>query len=184
MQIARTVLGTAMSLGLLVGSIGPAEARQRGWGNGGWHDSGWNNRRHRGDGFGLGDAIGVAAIIGAVAVVANSVSKDRDAARSSTPDYRPDPAYETHNDAPLASEDTAVDNCANAARDEAMASGGYAEIRTIGAPQPTQGGYNIDGEVERRGSYRDAAGETRRFTCTVQGDKVTDVYLSRDLVSN
>lgn len=193
MKFTRPLFAAAIGISLTIGSIAPAEARPRGWSNGGWHDNGrynngrYNNgwRRHRGDGFGLGDAIGVAAIIGAVAVVANSVSKNRDAARSSDPDYRPDPQYDQRDDGrPIASEDSAVDSCATAAREEATVSGGYAEIRQIGAPQPIDGGYNIDGEVERRGAYSDAAGETRRFTCTVRDDQVTDVYLSRDLVSN
>ncbi|MGK2908430.1 MAG: hypothetical protein ACSLE1_01285 [Sphingobium sp.] len=191
MTFNRTLIAALLGVSLTVGSIAPAEARPRGWNNGGWgggwHDNG--RRRHRGDGFGLGDAIGVAAIIGAVAVVANSVSKDRAATRATGPDYRPQPEYDARDydrgdDAPLAGEDSAVDSCAVAAREEATVSGGYAEIRNIGSPQPIEGGYNIDGEVERRGSYRDAAGETRRFTCTVHGNKVTDVYLSRDLVSN
>ena len=188
MQLKRPLFAAAIGISLTIGSIVPAEARPRGWGNGGWHDNGrYNNgwRRHRGNGFGLGDAIGVAAIIGAVAVVANSVSKNRDAARSSDPDYRPEtPNDQRYDDRPIASDDSAVDSCATAAREEATVSGGYAEIRQIGAPQPIEGGYNIDGEVERRGAYRDAAGETRRFTCTVRDDRVTDIYLSRDLVSN
>ena len=188
MQLKRPLFAAAIGISLTIGSIAPAEARPRGWGNGGWHDNGWRNdgwRRNRGDGFGLGDAIGVAAIIGAVAVVANSMSKNRNAARSSDPDYRPDPRYDQRDDdRQISGEDSAVDRCATAARKEATVSGGYAEIRQIGTPQPMEGGYNIDGEVERRGAYRDAAGETRRFTCTVRGDRVTDIYLSRDLVSN
>ncbi len=207
MKTGYRLTAAVLAMSLMAGSVTAAEARPRGWGNGGgWHDNGW--RRHRGDGFGLGDAIGVAALIGAVAVVASSMSKDR-AARDANSDYRRPPvppppvrdngyAAERYRNAPdddfsdiasndavpIAGQDSAVDACAIAARDEASRSGGYAEIRSIGTPQPTNGGYDIDGEVERRGSYRDQAGETRRFTCTVQGDSVTNVYLSRDLVSN
>lgn len=195
MKIRRAVTGLLLGASLIAGSVSSAEARPRGWNGGGWQSGGWHRdgwRRHRGNGFGFGDAVGIAALIGAVAVVASSVSRDRAAARSDRyplppedlPEADRDYRYDDSSTGYIASEDRAVDSCANAAREEATLSGGYAEIRTIGAPQPVQGGYNIDGEVERRGAYRDAAGETRRFTCTVQGDRVTDVYLSRDLVSN
>ncbi|AUW60190.1 hypothetical protein C1T17_09190 [Sphingobium sp. SCG-1] len=190
MKIKRAVMGMLLGASLIAGSVQSAEARPRGWHGGGGHHDNW--RRHRGNGFGFGDAIGVAALVGAVAIVANSMSKDRAATRSGRNDGPPDDLpeinrgddYRLSDTDFLASEGHAIDTCANAAREEATVSGGYAEIRTIGAPQPIGGGYNIDGEVERRDSYRDAAGETRRFTCTVHGDKVTDVYLSRDLVSN
>ncbi|RVT41123.1 hypothetical protein [Sphingobium algorifonticola] len=217
MQVKRSLIGAVVGIGLIAGSIASAEARPRGWGDRGWH-------RHRDNGFNFGDVIGIAALIGAVAVVANSMSKDRAARPDRTDDYRPDDyrsedyrnadpdtvppadssaaaglpnapdgidddfsdvAAADRGDAmPIAGEDRAVEACAIAAREEATRSGGYAEVRRIDAPQPVQGGYNIDGEVERRASWRDSAGETRRFTCSVQGDQVADVYLSRDLVSN
>ena len=231
MQMKRLMIGAAVSFGLIAGSITAAEARPRGWNDRGWNDRGWGNRgwHRRDNGFNVGDAIGIAALIGAVAVVANSVSKDRVAPRDRDddsvngypndrypgdgylddrnpgdwdqrgpaadvdPPFAPNAAEEDFSDVgnvdggrmmPIAGEERAVDACAVAAREEATRSGGYAEVRRIGPPQAVQGGYNIDGEVERRGSYRDSAGETRRFTCTVQGDQVATVYLSRDLVSN
>lgn len=86
-------------------------------------------------------------------------------------------------------DDAMTDACAVAARDEAQRQegaqrSGYAEIRRMDMPRAVQtGGYNIDGEVETRASWRAASGETRRFTCAVQADgRVADVYLSRDLV--
>lgn len=217
MQLGRSLMGAMVGIGLIAGSIASAEARPRGWGDRGWH-------RHRDNGFNFGDAIGIAALVGAVAVVANSMSKDRAAQQDRTDDYRPNDVRpdDTRNDGyrtapqseypaaddapvapdsgdedfsdvasaddiagtPIAGEDRAVDACAIAARAEATRGGGYAEVRRIGTPQAVQGGYNIDGEVERRASYRDSAGETRQFTCSVQGDRVAQVYMSRDLVSN
>lgn len=92
---SRWLTGAMVSAGLLLGSIGAADARpprgaggwnggwngDRGWNRGGGWDRRWDRGRHhrRGDGFGLGDAIGVAALVGAVAIVAGSISKDRQA---------------------------------------------------------------------------------------------------------
>lgn len=200
---ARWMTGALVSAGLMLGSVSAAEARPR-WDRG--YDRGWDRHHHRhgDDGFGVGDAIGVAALVGAVAIVANSLSKDRkvrdpitggeyDAPPPSAgTDYGADVA-----DAPApvdegdfsdiaAQDDAMTDACARAARDEAQqAGGGYAEIRTMASPVAgPDGGYNIDGEVEQRAGYRAAGGETRRFTCTIGRDgRVAQVYLSRDLVS-
>ena len=200
---ARWMTGALVSAGLMLGSVSAAEARPR-WDRG--YDRGWDRHHHRhgDDGFGVGDAIGVAALVGAVAIVANSLSKDRkvrdpitggeyDAPPPSAgTDYGADVA-----DAPApvdegdfsdiaAQDDAMTDACARAARDEAQqAGGGYAEIRTMASPVAgPDGGYNIDGEVEQRAGYRATSGGTRRFTCTIGRDgRVAQVYLSRDLVS-
>lgn len=237
MRKMRMVMGSLVGAALLAGSVAPAQARDgHGWNRGGWDRGGWGHRRHRGDGFGFGDALGVAALIGAVAIVANSVGKDkaeardrtstpsppaddhdyaptegsgsgydsrsdsgRDSSRDGGSDYDSSPADHTpshgsydnsiadagHDGSPdLASEDSAVDACAVAARDRAAEQGGYAEVREIGSPQAADGGFNIDGRVERRASYRDTGGETRRFTCSVKNGRVAEVYLSRDVASN
>lgn len=237
MRKLRMVMGSLVGAALLAGSIAPAQARGgRGWDRGGWDRGGWGrgdwgHRHHHGDGFDFGDAIGIAALIGAVAIVANSVSKDkaevRDRASAPPPvddrDYQPsdptddqggdsgyDARYDARDDArdddgasanggddarmadarnapasdDLAGDDVAVDACAVAARDRATEQGGYAEVREIGSPQPISDGFNIDGRVERRASYRDTGGETRRFTCTVKDGRVADVYLSHDVALN
>jgi hypothetical protein len=206
MRKAGWMMGSLLGVALVLGSVSPAQARPRyGYGHGG----GWHHR-DRGNGFGFGDAVGVAALIGAAAIVASSVSKNNKAARGDAPR---DPAYDGDNrnndgydnsappsaagtdyGADVASRDpapggtdlgdnAAVDACAVAARDEASGQGGYAEIRRINDPQAIEGGYNIDGEVENRASYRDTGGTTRRFTCTVKDGRVAEVYLSRDVVS-
>lgn len=204
---ARWMTGALVSAGLLLGSVSAAEARPR-WDRG--HDRGWNggwdrHHRHRGNGFGLGDAIGVAALVGAVAIVANSMSKDRklrdpitggeyDAPPPRTgTDYGDDPGSDAPpppaDDADVsdiaAQDDALADSCARAARDEAERDGGYADVRTMASPVATaDGGYNIDGQVEQRFSSRAATGQTRRFTCTLDRDgRVAEVYLSRDFVS-
>ncbi|WP_298400461.1 hypothetical protein [Sphingobium sp.] len=199
---ARWMTGALVSAGLMLGSIGAAQA-QPGWGGGrGWDRGGWDrHHRHRGDGFGVGDAIGVAAIVGAVAIVASSMNKDkkaRDAAAGADYDAPPPRAgtdygadvrdgASTRDEADFsdvaAGDDALTDACALAARDEAQGQSGYAEIRHIAAPRPAQDGTtNIDGEVETRASYRAASGTTRRFTCAMKDGRVTQVYLSRDVV--
>jgi hypothetical protein len=188
-------------LTLMAGSIVPAAARDHRWDGGrGWH-------RHH-DGFGFGDAVGVAALVGAVAIVANSMSKDRksadapvdrdrDATVRTDETRRDDGPYDSRDDtwskqdtrvaddAPadsgnLASEDSAVDACAIAARDEASNGGGYAEIRDIGAPKAVSGGWDVDGRVEHRSGYRGQSGDLRRFTCSIRDGRVSNVYLSKD----
>lgn len=187
----------------------PRYGYDRGWdgrGHGGWD----RHRRHRGDGFGVGDVIGVAALVGAVAIVASSLSKDKkaragsvprdDAVGQDAPAYRgnadygadADPARDDADGRPDfgdgsvadRQDDALTDACALAARDEAQGQyGGYAEVRRIDRPQAiAAGGYNIDGEVETRASYRESHGVTRRFTCAMTGGRVGDIYFSRDLV--
>ena len=215
---ARWMTGALVSAGLLLGSIGPAEARPRYGYDRGSH-GGWDrHHRHRDNGFGVGDAIGVAALVGAVAIVASSMSKDKkaQAARPADDNDAPPPGNGTDYGADIAdrdiadrdigyrdgadrapprdddfsdiaagSDDAMTDSCALAARDQAQGNSGYAEIRHMDAPRPGQnGGYNIDGEVESRASYRAGGGETRRFTCAMNADgQVAQVYLSRHMVS-
>lgn len=198
MRTGRWMMGSLLTIAVIVGGMSPAQARPRHGGYyGGYHGGGGHwHRRDRGDGFGVGDAIGVAALVGAVAIVANSMSKDRKAAQGRDTDHRgydddydrdAQPAVDEGGDddsaaASFDSADSATDACAVAARDEASAQGGYAEIRHMESPQSVDGGYNIDGEVENRASWSAAGGSTRRFTCSIREGRVAEVYLSRDTV--
>jgi hypothetical protein len=189
---SRWMTGSLVGLALLIGSVAPAQARPR-YDRG--HDRHWGHHRDRGNRFGFGDAVGVAALIGAVAIVASSMAKDKKAAPN--PDNTaPPPANGTDYGADVRSDDDfsdiagthgqsdqMTDACAVAARDEAQGqNGGYAEVRRMDEPRAAQDGYNIDGEVESRASYRAPTGTTRRFTCTIKDGRVAQVYLSRDIV--
>ncbi|QCB36479.1 hypothetical protein E5554_00595 [Sphingobium sp. PAMC28499] len=79
----RWMTGALVGAGLLLGSVAPAQARPR------YDDRYWHHRHDRGNGFGFGDAVGIAALLGAAVVVANSVSKDRKDARGADADNRP-----------------------------------------------------------------------------------------------
>lgn len=191
----RWMTGAVVSAALLVGSAGTAQARPR------WDR--WDHGRYRDrGGFGFGDALGVAALVGAAAIVATSVSKDRKAARGYQEQDAPPPQDGTDYGADVRSgerphdadfsdvagsaahDDRLTDACAMAARDEAEGrEGGYAEVRHIDAPVATQDGYNIDGEVETRTSYSATEGSTRRFTCAMKDGRVAEVYFARDVAS-
>ncbi|MCP1469415.1 hypothetical protein J3E64_001090 [Sphingobium sp. OAS761] len=142
----RWMTGALVGVAMVTGSIGTAQARP-------YRDRGWHHHYRDRDRFGVGDAIGVAALVGAVAIVASSLSKDRKAAQGTGHDpadrnYRDQPG----DDAPptdgtdygadmrgdaapgddgdfsdLAAahdmDDRMTDACALAARDEAQARG-------------------------------------------------------------
>jgi hypothetical protein len=194
MRTAHWITTSLLAIAMVGASLSPAQARPRHHGYGGGYHGGYGHHRRDRDGFGVGDAIGVAALIGAVAIVASSMSKDRKASTRAVDKDRPlddatqPPASGTEYGADVADSgvddgpDSAANACADAARTEAATNGGYAEVRQMGEPRPVAGGYNIDGQVESRVSYRAAGGTTRRFTCTVKDGQVADVYISRDVV--
>lgn len=195
--------GALVGAGLVLGSVSAADARpryDRGYDRGGWG----HHHRGRGNGFGFGDAVGVAALVGAVAIVASSMSKDKQARAGERDDgYAPPPADGTDYGADVQSDegardeadftdvaaapsqdDAMTDACAVAARDEAQGQqGGYAEVRQMDAPRATADGFNIDGQVEMRAGYRATSGTTRRFTCAMKDGQVAQVYLSRDVAA-
>jgi hypothetical protein len=175
---------------MLASAATPAMA-DRGWGGG---------RYHRGGGHddGLGIFVGIAALFGAVALVASSANKDKRAAEARNAPPPPDPRYDsgyqdgstvesapppaTAAAAPTGSEEAAVDDCALAARDEGSREAGYAEVRDITNTRVWNGGWAVDGTIDQRQGYR-GQGVTRRFSCTWRDGKVSDMILSRDSVA-
>lgn len=205
---ATAIVGT---VAMLAGAVAPAQARDRhypgyGYGNpGGW---GWGGSpyryrpyRHYDRGLDAGDVIGIAALIGAVAVIASAASKDRKTSRYPDADSRDLPADDGRNgdyrggdyrddgyaDGPSGAamgEEEAVNACVAAARDRAESErGGYAEVRGVDPARATgKDGWAIDGRVELRRNYQDQSGETRRFSCDVKDGRVASVSISRDAV--
>ncbi|MET0239706.1 MAG: hypothetical protein ABW184_07395 [Sphingobium sp.] len=154
-----------------------------GWDRGGWDRGGWNRGRHYdrgGDGFGT--FLGVAAVLGAVAVIASSAAKDKRAAEGRIADRPVDAPPPPPVTTETASEDAAVDDCALAAREEGSRDGAYAEVREITMTRLVEKGWDVDGTVDQRQGYR-GTGVTRRFSCTWREGQVADLVLSRDTLA-
>lgn len=204
-------VGAACAAALMVASVGPAAARgpggaPHGGGHGGYetgHGGGrypgpiWRGgHRHGGyggpywggyyDGWGAGDVIGLAALIGVVAVLANSAARDRDGDRTDDRSYDRDTDRRdarSGRTASIVTSDDAANACADAAREEAEAENhGYARLLGVDQAQPygAAGGWSVDGRVEQLASAQDRAGTVRRFSCEVEDGHVAHVYLSRD----
>jgi hypothetical protein len=192
----RWAVGSLCAGAMLVGSVVPAMARDHGrysgydgYGGGYGYPSrhrGYRHYRHR-DGLDAGDVIGIAALIGAVAIIASAAGKDKKASRS--PDYRSDDRgydgrTDSRDDYPASSSgvDEAINACVNAARDKAQGeSGGYAEILDVERPRASgDNGWDVEGRLEQRRTYQDRPGSTKRFTCDVQGGRVAHVYISNE----
>lgn len=208
---SRRVFGTASAAALLVAGVAPAAAQGPHHEGrppmGHPHGGGWYGDRWYDDGLDVGDVIGIAALIGAVAVIANSASKDRAANSGYDPNYdqTPAPNYDTQGNydardngayapqssdarnptARIVSSDDAVNACVDAARSEAeMENHGYAQIVDVDPAQPygASGGWSVNGRVEQRSSYQNRDGVVRRFSCEVEDGRVAHVYLSKDSV--
>jgi len=181
---------------MLMASTVPAQARdpgRYGYGHGGYYNGyGYPSRykpyrhyRHRDRGLDAGDVIGIAALIGAVAIIATSASKNKDA-KSRDTDWRDrDGRYEDQRDDGRydgAEADAAIDACAAAARDEAESqSGGYAEIRDVETPRRSRdGGWDVEGRLEQRASYSGNEMVTKSFSCSYERGGVAHVYVSRN----
>lgn len=190
----RRLLGLISAVAMAGAGIAPAAARdhgRHGWGSPGYGWSGYRPHRHyrHRDGLDAGDVIGIAALIGAVAVIASAASKDRagDHRDGRTPDpngYPEDRNADRQNETDSAfGEDAAIDACIDAVRDEAERNGGYAEILDVEQPLARgDGEWDVEGRVEQRQSYRDADGQSRRFSCDVRDGRVADVRLSADVI--
>jgi hypothetical protein len=139
------------------------------------HRRGWKHR-HR-DRVDAGDVIAGVAIIGVIAAIASSSSKSKR-------DRRDDRA--NRNDSARAgqdivSEDQAVNACANAAEQQG---GETASVRDIVAVDRTKDGWDVEGTIEQRDSWRDKSADRRRFTCSVRFGDVNHVYIDTGTVAS
>lgn len=207
-SIGCRALGAACALALTVAGAAPAAARPGGpygYGGGpGWHGhsggyrggpywGGYRGYRGYRGGLDAGDVIGIAALIGAVAVIAGAAARDRGSNRDyDRNDNRPYDGNDSRRyddrasggSRSIVTSDDAANACADAARREAEADnrGGYAQILSVDPAQPygSADGWSVDGRVEQRSSAQDRAGVVRRFSCEIEGGRVAHVYLSRD----
>ena len=177
-KLTNFVTATAIVLTSVGLSAVPAEARGRhgGWGNGGW------GHRDR-DNISTGDVLGGLLIIGTIAAIASSVSKDK--RERQAPDYRYDPPYrdgeyrevpryepETQRDNPSGAYGSgeagarASDACGWAVEAEM---GDDARVDNIIGAEPNNGGWYVTGTASR------ANGESRSFGCSYRNGRVVDV---------
>lgn len=193
----RWAVGAITVGAMFVGSVAPAMARHKDYGGGyygGRYGYGYDypyrydryrHHRHRG-GLDAGDVIGIALLAGAVAIVASSVNKDKKSRdRDRDPDWHDNERSREGRDdyRDTADEDDAVDACVSAARDEAESqSGGYAEIIDVESPRrSSKGGWDVEGRLEQRSSYRDNELVTKSFSCSYERGRVAHVYVSHNL---
>ncbi|MDB5724745.1 MAG: hypothetical protein JWQ16_1499 [Novosphingobium sp.] len=179
MRKASRLAGGLALAAMLASATTPAMA-DRGWYGGGHGGRGWGGHHDHVDG--LGAFVGIAALFGAVAIIASSANKDAKANRPYQANTREPYRDNGRNDA-RSEEDAAVDDCAVAARSEASRDGDYAEVRGISGTQQTDKGWNVDGTVDQRRDGYSGTGETRRFSCTWTNGRVADVILSRDSIA-
>ncbi|MBK8629637.1 MAG: hypothetical protein IPN84_05375 [Sphingomonadales bacterium] len=190
MGFSRKFLAGTLGLAMLSTSVTPAMAGGfgsvgfgTGWGNSwGSVGSSWGGgrgwgRRHRGHDNDTGEVL-AGVLIGAIltgAVLSSKAKKQRE--RAPTVDYpedrRSDDRSQTRR-GDIASEDQAVDACAQAAEDKA---GRAASVRDINQVRKSSDGWDVEGVVESREGWRDRATERRNFTCSVRYGAVDSVYL-------
>lgn len=187
--VAVALLGTTATPAMAGGygsiSIGS------GYGNVGYglgYGRGWGGRRHHRDRVDTGDVIGAIAVIGVIAAIASAANKakgttrrdrdeDRYPERSDRRDDRRDDSRRLSN---IANEDQAVDACAIAAEERA---GQTASVRDITNVKRSNDGWDVEGVVEERDSWRDRSADKRRFTCSVRYGAVETVYIESDKVA-
>jgi len=130
----------------------------------------------RNGGPSAGEVIAGVAIIGAIAAIASSGNKDR---KYSNNDYRGD-RYQNDRYRQI-SQRQAVNQCVRAAENGATYRG-RANVTDIRDVDRTRNGYRIKGNIlveQNRGRYqRNRYSDKGKFTCYVDGNRVSDVQFS------
>lgn len=175
----RKLTGFTTAAAIVLTSVGlgavPAEARGR---HGGWGHGGWGHRDR--DNISAGDVLGGLLVIGTIAAIASSVSKDKK--RDRAPDYRYDPPYrdDDYREVPRYEPDASPSGAYGGGEAEARASdacgwaveaemGDDARVDSITDTQPNNGGWYVTGTASRAG------GDTRSFGCSYRNGRVVDV---------
>lgn len=181
MSISRKVGLAAATVALLATSISPALARG-GYGNGwiGWggNDYGRHHRRRGGDDTGeiLGGVLIGAILVGVLASASKKKQQQRQSGGLDYPqqNYPQQDGRGDRNRGDIASEDQAVDACASAAESRA---GRTASVRDVDQVRRNSDGWDVEGIVESRDTWRDRSADRRRFTCSVRFGAVDSVYV-------
>jgi hypothetical protein len=171
MKMVRSVTAAALAATMLATSAAPAMAQSYpggypggGYGNswgGGGYGGGYGHRRHH-NRIGAGDVIAGVAILGVIAAIASSGSKNR----------RGDDRYGDRYRGGIQDENAAADACASAAERR----GG--QVTGVDNVYRTQGGYSVRGTLSSNGR-NDRYGQ-QRFTCEVRYGAVESVRIDGD----
>jgi hypothetical protein len=140
------------------------------------------HHRHR-DRVDAGDVIGAIAVIGVIAAIASAGSKkNRDrserADRDDYPSRRDDRGVSSTKR--ITSEDDAAYACADAAE---VRGGDGARVRDITDVRKAGDGWDVDGKITQRSSWKDRDGEAKNFSCRVRFGSVEDVRIEGDKVA-
>lgn len=73
----------------------------------------------------------------------------------------------------------ATTECAVAAREEAERDGGFAEVRQVQEPRESRDGYEVEGDIDARSSWRATDGQTLHFTCSVETGRIVKLNMPR-----
>jgi hypothetical protein len=176
MSNIRKAVSVIVAAALASTSVTPAFAGNgggfsSGYGWGGGYGKGYRHRhyRHR-DRVDAGDVIGAVAVIGIIAAIASSASKNKRKSGGLGGSARGN----------IVSEEAAVDACAQAAESQA---GSRASVRDISQVDRTSDGWDVEGVIEQREDWRDDRPEERRFTCSVRFGSVDSVYIDTDTLA-
>ncbi len=172
MGMMRKLTTVAVGFTLLATAISPAMAR---------HNGGWNRGHHRHhDNVDAGDVIAGVAVVGILAAILSSASKNKrvnDDARRDRDEY---PSRVGGGADGIDTENAAVDACAKAAEDRV---GESASVRDISTVSKSANGWDVEGIVEQRDGWRDRSADRKKFTCSVRYGAVEDVYIEQDVVA-
>ena len=173
--LAKGTLATAAAGAMAMVSATPAAAQYR-------------DRHHDNDGISAGEVIAGAVILGGLAAVIASSSKDRR-------DYRYDRRYRDRDyrydnrGYRSGNARSAVDLCVRAAERQAQRyTGRRAEVYEIRDIDRERGGFEVKGRIavedgygrygDYRRNYRNRGWDEGRFTCDVRGGRVVDLDYS------
>ena len=169
MKTVRRMIFASVAATLIAGSITPAIADHRG-------GRGYGNYRHHDrDRLDAGEVIGIVAVVGLIAAIASSGSKAKRRAREGREgvdnrDYDSGP----YQKGAISSENEAVDACALAAEDRA---GKRSSVRDVTNVASNSGGWDVEGVVEARDTWRDKRVQAHNFSCVVREGSIKAVFV-------
>lgn len=179
----RKLVSGAAAAALLVATATPALADGRGFGGpgggfgGGYGGYGGYGERHHDRGDNGGDILAGLAIFGVIAAVAIAASSSNKNKNNSNDNY---PRNSDGRYGDINSENAAVDACAKAT--EARA-GDSASVREINSVDRNSDGWDVQGTVEQRDSWRSSSADRHHFRCTVRYGSVDRITIESDRVA-